>query len=112
MNKIKTNIWKNNIRTNLISSRVVIEESNCIQCLLESRLTINKPAIESSFKLQMKNDNIVVHINSKDINWEIILIQPNMEYLLLPENADKIMNNIDIPEIIIIKTRESIKLIK
>jgi len=71
-----------------------------------------KPAIESSFKLQMKNDNIVVHINSKDINWEIILIQPNMEYLLLPENADKIMNNIDIPEIIIIKTRESIKLIK
>ena len=60
----------------------------------------------------MKNDNIVVHINSKDINWEISLIQPNMEYLLLPENADKIMNNIDIPEIIIIKTRESIKLIK
>ena len=60
----------------------------------------------------MKNDNIVVHINSKDINWDIILIQPNMEYLLLPENADKIMNNIDIPEIIIIKTRESIKLIK
>ena len=60
----------------------------------------------------MKNDNIVVHINSKDINWEIILIQPNMEYLLLPENADKIMHNIDIPEIIIIKTRESIKLIK
>jgi len=60
----------------------------------------------------MKNDNIVVHINSKDINWEIILIQPNMEYLLLPENADKIMNNIDRPEIIIIKTRENIRLIK
>ena len=60
----------------------------------------------------MKNNNIVVHINSKDINWEIIRIQPNMEYLLLPENADKIMNSIDKPEIIIIKTRESIKLIK
>ena len=60
----------------------------------------------------MKNNNIVFHINSKDINWEIILIQPNMEYLLLPENEDKIMNNIDKPEIIIIKTRESIKLIK
>ena len=60
----------------------------------------------------MKNNNIVVHINSKDINWEIVLIQPNMEYLLLPENADKIMNNIDKPEIIIIKTRVSIKLIK
>ena len=60
----------------------------------------------------MKNNNIVVHINSKDINWDIILMQPNMEYLLLPENADKIMNNIDRPEIIIIKTRESIKLIK
>ena len=60
----------------------------------------------------MKNDNIVVHINSKDINWEIIRIQPNMEYLLLPESADKIMNNIDRPEIIIINTRESIKLIK
>ena len=60
----------------------------------------------------MKNDNIVVHINSKDINWEVNRIQPNMEYLLLPENADKIMNNIDRPEIIIIKTRESIKLIK
>ena len=73
---------------------------------------IKKPAIEISLKLQIQNDNIVVHINSKDINWEIILIQPNMEYLLLPENADKIMNNIDIPEIIIIKTRESIKLIK
>ena len=60
----------------------------------------------------MKNNNIVVHINSKDINWEIIRIQPNMEYLLQPENADKIMNNIDRPEIIIIKTKESIKLIK
>ena len=60
----------------------------------------------------MKNDNIVVHINSKDINWEVNRIQPNMEYLLLPENADKIMNNIDRPEIIIIKTRESIKLTK
>ena len=60
----------------------------------------------------MKNNNIVVHINSKDITWEIILIHPNMEYLLLPENADKIMNNIDKPEIIISKTRESIKLIK
>ncbi len=35
-----------------------------------------------------------------------------MEYLLLPENADKIMNKIDIPEIIIIKTRESMTLIK
>ena len=43
----------------------------------------------------MKNNNIVVHINSKDINWDIILIQPNIEYLLLPENADKIINNID-----------------
>lgn len=60
----------------------------------------------------MKNVMIVVHINSRGINWEINLIQPNMEYLLLPENADKIMNNIDKPEIIIIKTRESIKLIK
>ena len=39
-------------------------------------------------------------------------MHPNMEYLLLPENADKIMNNIDIPEIIIIKTRENIKFIK
>ena len=70
------------------------------------------PAIEISLKLQMKNDNIVVHINSKDINWEIIRIQPNIEYLLLPENADKIINNIDRPEIIMIKTRESIKLIR
>ena len=60
----------------------------------------------------MKNDNIVVHINSKDINWEVILIQPNMEYLLLPENADKSKNNIDRPEIIIINIRENIKLIK
>ena len=34
-----------------------------------------------------------------------------MEYLLLPENADKIMNSIDRPEIIIIKTTTSIKLI-
>jgi hypothetical protein len=43
----------------------------------------------------MKNDSIVVHINSKDINWLIILIQPNMEYLLLPENADSIVNKVD-----------------
>ena len=35
-----------------------------------------------------------------------------MEYLLLPENADKSKNNIDRPEIIIIKTRLNIKLIK
>jgi hypothetical protein len=60
----------------------------------------------------MKNDNIVVHINSRGINWEINLIQPNMEYLLLHDHADKIINKIDIPEIIIIKTRGSIKLIK
>ena len=60
----------------------------------------------------MKNDNIVVQINSKDINWDTNLIQPNMEYLLLPENADKIMNSIDRPEIIIKKTRENIKFIK
>jgi len=60
----------------------------------------------------MKNDNIVVHINSRGINWEINLIQPNMEYLLLHDHAHKIINKIDIPEIIIIKTRESIKLIK
>ncbi len=39
-------------------------------------------------------------------------MHPNMEYLLLPENADKIMNNIDRAEIIIIKTRENIKFIK
>ena len=60
----------------------------------------------------MKNNNIIVHINSKDMNWEIIQIQPILEYLLLPEHADKIMNSIHKPEIIIIKTRESIKLIK
>ena len=73
---------------------------------------IKKPAIEISLKLQIQNDNIVVHINSKDINWDIILMQPNMEYLLLPENADKSKNNIDRPEIIIINIRENIKLIK
>ncbi len=39
-------------------------------------------------------------------------MHPNMEYLLLPENADKIMNSIDRPKIIIIKTRENIKFIK
>jgi len=60
----------------------------------------------------MKNDNIVVHINSRDINWETNLIRPNMQYLLLPENADKIINRIDVPEIIIIKIKGSIKLIK
>jgi len=35
-----------------------------------------------------------------------------MQYLLLPENADKIINRIDVPEIIIIKIKGSIKLIK
>ena len=39
-------------------------------------------------------------------------MHPNMEYLLLPENAPKIMNSIDRAEIIIIKTRENIKFIK
>ncbi len=39
-------------------------------------------------------------------------MHPNMEYLLLPENADKIMNSIDRPEIIIIKTRENMTFIK
>ena len=43
----------------------------------------------------MKNDNNVVHINSRDINWGIIRIQPNMEYLLDPENEDKIKKKID-----------------
>ena len=47
----------------------------------------------------MKNNNIVIHINSKDMNWEIIQIQPILEYLLLPEHADKIMNSIHKPEI-------------
>ena len=56
--------------------------------------------------------DLIIITPAADINWEIVLIQPNMEYLLLPENEDKIMNNIDKPEIIIIKTRESIKLIK
>ena len=58
----------------------------------------------------MKNNSIVVHINSKDINWLIILIQPNMEYLLKPENADSIVNKIDIPESIVINITLSIKL--
>ena len=57
-------------------------------------MIINKPAIDISFKLQIKYDNIVVHINSKDISWDIIRMHPNMEYLLLPENADKIMNKL------------------
>ena len=58
----------------------------------------------------MKNDNNVVHINSRDINWGIIRIQPNMEYLLDPEHADKIKKKIDRPDIIIVKTNERIKL--
>ena len=59
----------------------------------------------------MKNDDIVVHINSGGIHWEIIRIQPDIEYLLLPENADEIIDNMDRPEIIMIETRGSIKLI-
>ncbi len=43
------------------------------------------PATKISLQLQMMNDNIVVQINSKAINWDTNLIQPNMEYLLLPE---------------------------
>ncbi len=39
-------------------------------------------------------------------------MHPNIKYLLLPENEDKIMNSIDRAEIIIIKTRENIKFIK
>ena len=58
----------------------------------------------------MKNDNNVVHINSRDINWGIIRIQPNMEYLLDPEYADKINKNIDRPDIIIVQNNERIKL--
>ena len=43
--------------------------------------------------------DLIIITPAADINWEIVLIQPNMEYLLLPENEDKIMNNIDKPEI-------------
>ena len=57
------------IRTNLISSRVVIEESNCIQCLLESRLTINNGTIKSKklriinkILLKAKNLPILMHL--------------------------------------------------
>ncbi len=54
----------------------------------------------------MKYDNIVVHINSKDISWDIIRMHPNMEYLLLPENADKIMNSIDRPSMDPVKMKD------
>ncbi len=60
----------------------------------------------------MKNSRVVVNINSKETNCELILIQPNMEYLLLPENAERRINSIDKPENIITKIRESIRLIK
>jgi len=40
---------------------------------------IAEPTIIISSKLQMKNDNIVVHINSRGINWETSLIQPKLK---------------------------------
>ena len=40
---------------------------------------------------------IVVHINSNDINWDIILILPSIEYLLQLEKAENIIITIDIP---------------
>ncbi len=60
----------------------------------------------------MEYDNMVVHINSKDISWDIIRMHPNIDYLLLPEHAHTIKNSIDRAEIISIKTRENIKCIK
>ncbi len=39
-------------------------------------------------------------------------MHPNMEYLLLPENADKIMNIIYRPKIIIIETKKNMIFIK
>ena len=53
--------------------------------------------IERSFQLRNKINNIIVNINSKDMNWEISLILPKIEYLLQPENAEKIIKSKDIP---------------
>ena len=57
-------------------------------------------------------DSIVVHINSKAISCDIIRIQPNIEYLLLPANAVNIINSITSDEVISIRIRDSIKLTK
>ena len=53
--------------------------------------------IERSFQLQIKINNIIVNINSKEMNWEMIRILPKIEYLLRPEKAEKRINSIDIP---------------
>lgn len=53
--------------------------------------------IERSFQLRNKINNIIVNINSKEMNWEISLILPKIEYLLQPENAEKRIKIKDIP---------------
>ncbi len=68
--------------------------------------------MDIEFKILMKNDNIGVHINSKDISWDVMGGHAKREYLVWAENGDKIMNSIDRAEIIIIKKRKNIKFIK
>ena len=53
------------------------------------------PVIDVSLKLQIKDIDVVVHINSGDINWGVVRIRPDIEYLLLPEDADIIVDDID-----------------
>ena len=69
-----------------------------------------KIKILNRMAIELKNDNNAVHINSRDISWGIIRIQPNMEYLEDPENEDKIKKKIDRAESIIVKTNDRIQL--
>ncbi len=62
-----------------------------------NQITLSKPLSLNIYAIDILidghvYDNSVVHINSKDIRRDIIRRQPNMEDLLLPENAVKIMN--------------------
>lgn len=50
--------------------------------------------IDRSLKLKPYNNTIVLVNNSNDINCEISLTQPNIEYLLHPEKANNIIKNI------------------
>ena len=56
-------------------------------------------AIERSLKLQLqiKINSIVVNINSKEMNWEMIRILPKIEYLLKLEKDEKWIKIKDIP---------------
>ena len=99
INKTNRKIKHNDVSINLINNTDEIL-NEIIECLI---INISVKDIESFVKIII---NIIdVEINSNEINCEINLIAPNIEYLELPEKLAKTMN-ITAIEFIINKTNK------